>query len=391
MSYWTLTKKARLRMGWGVDNQCNNCTTNYKALAISCIGDSIQSPIRCITSGQTNEFVGVLTGTTHNRYSFTSGVWDAKDWQSTTLQSFNNQGKKQVGAYNCYQESGCSSGITTSVYFSIPVIEPISFVDNNDTTASFRIKGTNQSKYKITSIIKLFREVNGAWVEIAASNVIPINTQSNLPNIYFADATQTFTSADSSVPIHYKSSSIPLETIKYEDMLTFPLTVSTYKIAATTYTPLTTITAANLPALATALNADLAARGTLPTYVKDSKFFANGTNLILSNTLYLGNLNAYNLVSNVPDTYAAIANLKTSNDTETWADMWVEALYTNTEKKYEPSKDSELVKYSTQFCKLTNYKCIGRFNDIPLIKNQSDAQLVKILATNDTFFTSLLS
>ena len=116
----------------------------------------------------------------------------------------------------------------------------------------------------------------------------------------------------------------------------------------------------------------------------------NNSKLVLSNPIYDGTLSHYSIIGTTA-TYLATSNLNTIGDTETWADMWLECKYNYDNEKYEPTQNIDLVTYGKQYCKITNDKCVGRFNNITMLENQADAQLVKILATNDNFFTSLLS
>ena len=384
MSYWSLNKTAFVRIGYGVDSQCTDCTTNAKRLAIACIGNNINSPIRCITSGQTNEYIAVASGTQHPIYSFTNNIWDAKDWQSTSLQKFNGQ-NKVVGAYNCYQESDCSGGLTTSLYYSWAVPQLFSFTDNGS-TATLVLRAINQSKYLCTSVIKLFEEINGVWVESSASNIVPINTQSNT-NGYYASSSIVFNGSDSGVAKRFKASSIPLDSVQFTT-ITYPITITTYTINGIAYTPTTTITAASASALATALNADLLTQGTLPVGVAGAKYFSSSTNIILSLPSFSGDLADY-VISKSGTSYESTSNLKTTEE-ESWTDIWIETVYTNTEEKYTPEQNADLVQIGQQYCKIKDYQCIGRFSDVPYLQDKLNSQLVKILATNDTFFNTLL-
>lgn len=387
-AYWTITKKANVVLGYGTSTGVlDGCTTDSKKLAIIYVGTNTQPILNCITAGQTNESLPLSNTTSYNRYSFTNNIWDAKDWQVKSTQNFTNYGQKIVGCYNCFQECDCAGGLTTSVHFIIPRINA-TFVSDNGNTCTILLNGDSQTKLGTTSKIKVYQEISGVWTEIATTAVIPINVQSNL-NGYVPTANVTINSNQSNLPIHFKSSIVPLESLEFTG-LSFPLTVFAYKIANSTYTPTTTITAANVTALATALNADLAARTGLPTAVKDSYYMVYSGNLILSNPIYDGTLGHYQIITSSTQ-YSATSNLNTMGTEETWANMWLECKYNYDNEKYEPTQDADLVTYGKQYCKITNDKCIGRFNNIAMLEKQADAQLVKILGTNDNFFTSLLS
>jgi hypothetical protein len=115
----------------------------------------------------------------------------------------------------------------------------------------------------------------------------------------------------------------------------------------------------------------------------------SGINLKLSIPNFNTTFTDYKVITSV-GTFTASSNVTSLSTNETWADMWVEAMYTNTEEKYSQEQDADLVKIGTQGCKLTEFKCIGRFKDVPSLEDKIDAQLVKILATNETFFNSLI-
>jgi hypothetical protein len=387
-AYWTITKKANVVLGFGTSTGVlDGCTDDSKKLAIIYVGTNTQPILNCITAGQTNESLPLSNTTSYNRYSFTNNVWDARDWQVKSTQNFTNYGQKIVGCYNCFQESGCAGGQTTSIHFILPRINA-TFVSDNGNSCTIRLNGDSQTKLGTTSRIKVYQEISGVWTEIATTAIIPIGVQSNL-NGYVPTTNVTINSNQSNVPIHFKSSIVPLESLQFTG-LSFPLTVFAYKIANSTYTPTTTITAANVTALATALNADLAARTGLPTTVKDSYYMVYSGNLILSNPIYDGTLAHYQIITNSTQ-YSATSNLNTMGTNETWADMWLECKYNYDNQKYKPTQNADLVTYGKQYCKITNDKCVGRFNNLTMLENQADAQLVKILATNDNFFTSLLS
>jgi hypothetical protein len=146
----------------------------------------------------------------------------------------------------------------------------------------------------------------------------------------------------------------------------------------------------NMTALATALNADLAARTGLPYEVQGASFsVTSGINLKLSIPCFNTNFGTYTITTSL-GTFTASSNVTSLSTNETWTDMWVEALYTNTEEKYSQAQDADLVKIGTQGCKLTEFKCIGRFKDVPNLEEKINSQLVKILATNQNFFNSIL-
>jgi len=285
---WTLDKKATATFGYGTSSGVfDGCTTTSKKIAIICFGDNIQSPFRCITTGQTMYSLPISNTTSYIRYPFNSNnEWIANSWQGTSTQSFTNYGFKQVGCYNCYEKVVCSGGFSSVTNWIIPRINVTGITDNG-TTATLAIKGTGDQKLPNTSTIKLFQEINGVWVQVGSTTNVPANTQS-APLALYPTANITIPTTQSNVPIHFKVSS------------------------------------------------------------------------------------------------------ETSGLDECWADMWLELKYQSEDEIPASTQPSaEFVNYGKAYCKIVNFKCIGRFDDVPQLENQANSMLVNILATNDNFFNSI--
>ena len=280
---WALTKKARLYFGYGVDGQCTNCTTNDKTLAIAYDGDNVDNIMYCITPNQTNNALQ-LNVHSYNRYSFTNGIWEAKDWQVQSIQQFTNAGYKQITAYNCYMNCGCGSGLTTIVKSVITRINA-TFVSDNGNDCTVQISNDSDCQYWGVTVTKsLYQEINGVWTSLATATV-PIGVRG-----YTITVQQNITipSSQSQTPLHFKASMTP-----------------------------------------------------------------NGGD-------------------------------------ESWTDMWVECKFTGEPPLTPTPPSKEFIDYGKAYCKIVNYKCIGRFNDVEELEELADQKLVNILATNDTFFNSLL-
>jgi hypothetical protein len=285
---WTLTKKATVIFGYGTGNPTITllpCNAVSQIIGIGYFGENTDKFLYCITPLQTSNFLQ-LNVPSYNVYDFISGIWQAKDWQTTSTQIFSDGTKKKVGVYSVYAKGDCSGGGSTSNIFEfiIPRMEA-TFVSDNGTTCTIQLNNQSDSKFAIgvTAVKTLYVEVNGVWQSLATANIGAGVRGGNVALTY----NYTIPSTKSNTPIHFK------------------------------------------------------------------------------------------------------ADIVSSDNHVSYLDMWLECRYSAVVPQPTQPINKDLALYAKQFCNIVSDKCVGRFSGLEDKQEIADAQLLKIISTNQTFFDSL--